>query len=79
MKHYSQRTLEQRYIINTMLKIKYSQTEIAKVIGVHKSTITDSEIIHAMKMLNNRPRKRLGFNTPNEVFFGESYTVALTT
>ena len=42
-------------------------------------TITDSEIIHAMKRLNNRPRKRLGFKTPNEVFFGESYTVALTT
>ena len=40
MKHYSQLTLEQRYIINTMLKIGYSQTEIAKVIGVHKSTIS---------------------------------------
>ena len=42
-------------------------------------TITDNEIIHAMKRLNNRPRKRLGYKTPNEVFFGESYTVALTT
>jgi IS30 family transposase len=42
-------------------------------------TITDSEIIHAMKKLNNRPRKRLGLKTPNEVFFGESYNVALTT
>ena len=42
-------------------------------------TITDSEIIHAMKRLNNRPRKRLGFKTPNQVFFGESYNVALTT
>ncbi|NQU33597.1 MAG: IS30 family transposase, partial [Bacteroidetes bacterium] len=27
-------------------------------------TITDAEIIHAMKRLNNRPRKRLGFKTP---------------
>jgi len=50
-------------------------------------TITDDEIIHAMKRLNNRPRKRLGFKTPNQVFFernvpmlsGESYNVALTT
>ncbi|MDP6433028.1 MAG: IS30 family transposase [Candidatus Scalindua sp.] len=42
-------------------------------------TITDKEIIHAMKRLNNRPRKRLGYKTPNEVFFGQSYTVALTT
>ena len=42
-------------------------------------TITDSEIIRAMKRLNNRPRKRLGYKTPNEVFFGESFNVALTT
>ncbi|ODS29685.1 MAG: Integrase core domain protein [Candidatus Scalindua rubra] len=42
-------------------------------------TITDKELIHAMKRLNNRPRKRLGYKTPNEVFFGESHTVALTT
>ncbi len=42
-------------------------------------TITDKELIHAMKRLNNRPRKRLGYKTPNQVFFGESYTVALTT
>ena len=58
-------------------------------------TITNKEIIHAMKRLNNRPTcqtmsfrlgKRLGYKTPNEVFFGrnvpilsgESYTVALT-
>ena len=41
-------------------------------------TITDSEIIHAMKRLNNRPRKRLGFKTPNQVFFGESFNVVLT-
>jgi transposase, IS30 family len=42
-------------------------------------TITDSEIIHAMKRLNNRPRKRLGYKTPDEVFFGDRSTVALTT
>ena len=42
-------------------------------------TITDSEVIDAMKKLNNRPRKRLGYKTPNEVFFDMTLTVALTT
>jgi len=41
-------------------------------------TIIDEELIMAMKKLNNRPRKTLGFLTPNEVFF-ESYKIALTT
>jgi len=34
------------------------------------TTITNEEIIRAIKKLNNRPRKCLGFNTPNYVFFG---------
>jgi IS30 family transposase len=29
--------------------------------------------------LNNRPRKYLGFKTPNEVFFGIKPTVAFVT
>ena len=41
-------------------------------------SITDEELIMAMKKLNNRPRKTLGYLTPNEVFF-ENYKVALTT
>lgn len=41
-------------------------------------TITDEEIMMVMKKLNNRPRKTLGYLTPNEVFF-ENYKVALTT
>ena len=41
-------------------------------------TITDEELIMAMKKLNNRPRKTLGFLTPNEVFF-EREKIALTT
>jgi len=41
-------------------------------------SITDKELIHTMKRLNNRPRKRLGYKTPNQVFFGEPYNVALT-
>ena len=44
------------------------------------STITDDEIIMAIKKLNNRPRKCLGFKTPNQVFFmNELNNVALTT
>lgn len=31
--------------------------------------IDDNSIDHAMKRLNNRPRKTLGFETPNEAFF----------
>ena len=41
-------------------------------------TITDEELIMAMKKLNNRLRKTLGFLTPNEVFF-EREKIALTT
>lgn len=33
------------------------------------TTITQQEINHAMKRLNNRPRKRLGFMTPAQIFF----------
>ncbi len=33
------------------------------------TTITQQEINMAMERLNNRPRKRLGYQTPNQVFF----------
>jgi IS30 family transposase len=33
--------------------------------------IDDKSINHAMDRLNNRPRKTLGFATPNEVFFSD--------
>ena len=36
-------------------------------------------IEQVMDKLNNRPRKSLGFKTPNEVFFGIRTTVALAT
>lgn len=42
------------------------------------TTITTQEIITVMKKLNNRPKKCLGYLTPNEVFFGE-HNVALNT
>jgi len=40
MRHYQQLTLEQRYGIYSLIKMGHSQVEIAKVIGVHKSTIS---------------------------------------
>lgn len=42
------------------------------------TTITDEEVNSVMERLNNRPRKCLGFQTPNEVFLTND-TVALTT
>jgi IS30 family transposase len=35
--------------------------------------VTNEEIQIAMDRLNNRPRKCLGYRTPNEVFFGKSF------
>ena len=42
------------------------------------TTITDREIQTATDSLNNRPRKCLGFKTPNQVFFGNKPDVALS-
>ena len=42
------------------------------------SKITDRQIKKVMERLNNRPRKTLGYKTPNEVFFKQPL-VALTT
>ena len=41
------------------------------------TTITQKQIDRVMEKLNNRPRKCLGFKTPNQVFFGINPTVAL--
>jgi IS30 family transposase len=43
------------------------------------TTITDKAISMVMNKLNNRPRKSLGFKTPNEVFFDIKPNVALQT
>jgi len=40
--------------------------------GMDFSHISREDEIFVMNRLNNRPRKRLGFRTPNEVFFGKS-------
>jgi IS30 family transposase len=39
-------------------------------------TITDEHVQWAMNRLNNRPRKTLGYKTPNEVFFQKVMTQA---
>jgi len=40
-------------------------------------TISETEIEFVMERLNNRPRKCLGFKSPNQVFFNHSSVVAL--
>jgi transposase, IS30 family len=45
--------------------------------GKDLSAITDAEVQDVMDKLNNRPRKCLGFKTPNQVFFGIDPPVAL--
>lgn len=39
-------------------------------------TLTDEQIQFVMDRLNNRPRKTLGFKTPNEVFLGIKFKLA---
>ena len=41
------------------------------------SSVTDSELASIETRLNNRPRKRLGFKTPHELFTQELSRVAL--
>ena len=41
------------------------------------SSVTDSELASIENRLNNRPRKRLGFKTPHELFTQELSRVAL--
>lgn len=38
--------------------------------GTYFATITQYQVDHAVRMLNDRPRKRLGYKTPREVFRG---------
>ena len=57
---YTQLTQEQRYQINAMLKIGHSQTEIAAVLGVHKSTIS-RELRRNRGKRGYRPQQAHGF------------------
>ena len=45
--------------------------------GSDFTKLTDEEVSIAMDKLNNRPRKCLGFKTPNQVFLGINPPVAL--
>ncbi len=45
--------------------------------GKDLSEVTEAEVRAVMEKLNNRPRKCLGFKTPNQVFFGVNPPVAL--
>jgi IS30 family transposase len=47
--------------------------------GKDLSEVTDDEVQRVMDKINNRPRKCLGFKTPNQVFFGINPPVALAT
>ena len=44
--------------------------------GLHFDLITDNHVQMVMNRLNNRPRKTLGYKTPNEVFFQAVMTQA---
>jgi len=44
--------------------------------AMHFKTLTDDRIQFVMGRLNNRPRKTLGFKTPNEVFLGIKFKLA---
>ncbi len=35
------------------------------------NNVSDEELAYFVELINNRPRKRLGFKTPNEVFQAE--------
>jgi len=45
--------------------------------GMSLAKVTDEDVQKVMDKLNNRPRKCLGFKTPNQVFFGINPPVAL--
>ena len=52
MRYYTQLTLEQRYQIQAVLKTVYPYTKIARVLGVHPSTIS-REIQPNLAIYNN--------------------------
>jgi len=45
--------------------------------GMSFNELTEADVICMMNKLNNRPRKCLGYRTPNEVLFGIEPTIAL--
>ena len=57
MRHYNQLTLEKRYGIYSLLKTGHTQSKIAEVIGVHKSTISRELIRNVVDVVigTNKP------------------------
>ena len=57
MRNYSQLTLEKRYGIYSLLKTDHTQSKIAEVIGVHKSTISRELIRNVVDVVigTNKP------------------------
>lgn len=45
--------------------------------GTDFNTVSDEDLAYYVDLINNRPRKRLGFKTPNELFEEELKKVAL--
>jgi len=60
MNHYTQLTREERYQISTLKTAGYIQVEIAKVIGRHKS-IVSQELARNRGLRGYRPRQANGF------------------
>ena len=56
MRHYTQLTEHQRYQIYALMKAGHTQTEIAALIGVHKSTIS-RELRRNRGLRGYRPRQ----------------------
>ncbi|MDZ7734880.1 MAG: IS30 family transposase [Gammaproteobacteria bacterium] len=56
MRHYTQLTEHQRYQIQALMKAGHNQTEIAEVVGVHKSTVS-RELRRNRGLRGYRPRQ----------------------
>jgi IS30 family transposase len=61
---YHQLTSGERYMLSALRKQGLSQAEIARALGRHRSTISRE----LRRKLNTRLRKRLDYQTPDEVF-----------
>jgi IS30 family transposase len=49
-----------------------SSERIRRVLIVTLKKVTEEDVIKAVKRLNNRPRKCLGYRTPSEIFWKEA-------
>jgi IS30 family transposase len=63
----------ERYQIAALMKAGQNQTQIAAILGRHNSTVSREIHLNTGSGRNrgcsdHRPRKRLGFKTPHEVF-----------